>query len=367
MNTSRCALVLGLILAGSTVMPLWAADDTAPAGVPAVAPASVTAAREHYKKALDLYNQQKYPQASEEVDQALALNPNFKDAQLLRQLIDQKYTAPAGGGNGAGGSTSNRTLLTREEINRIKINELSENDFKTVRAQIKRADLEQFWNKVVMADPNPPPEVTKTKQGHDQFIAPANVAGQVALIRGEQAAEYYGKVNIISDPAALATYKTSVQTYIQATCTKCHGGKDNKGLPLVSPAGKDPTAVAYTNFYILSNLTVGGGKLIDRDNPEKSLLIQYAIDPQNATTPHPGKAKAARFGSIADTTPQALVTWIKSLRFPAPNYGVEYVIPTPPAKEAETVPAAPAAAGGTDKPAPADAPAKAAAPAIPEK
>jgi hypothetical protein len=323
MNKTRFSVVVGLMLAIGSAAALWAADaaDTTPPAQ--VTPEQKAEARTHFNTARELFSRQKYQEAAEENNAALSLDPNFHDAQLLKQLIERNLPGETGTSTGGTAQPSGRTLLTKEEVNHIKLGELSPDDMKNVRGTIPRKDLEDFWNDVVLKDPV---LGAKTSADRAAFLNPANFAGQIDLIQREQATKYLEKVNIVSDPQVMLEYKKTVQPFVLQNCAtaRCHGGKDNNGGFQYSRAGADPNTVMYTNFYVLSSLSINGKKVVDRDNPESSLLIAYAIS-------HPGKVTLHRITSVDDPTAKALIAWIKSLHFPAPNYGVALQLPTPPA------------------------------------
>src|SRR5690606_24796522 len=100
---------------------------------------------------------------------------------------------------------------------------------------------------------------------------------------------------------------------------------------------------SYTNFLILQEYTktietgAGGGifdaattqlRMIDRSRPDQSLLVQYMLPRNIATTPHPearGYDGVAR--STNDPRVNQIIAWIRLLGPFESNYGINYQLP----------------------------------------
>ena len=106
---------------------------------------------------------------------------------------------------------------------------------------------------------------------------------------------------------------------------ECHAStsKQAGNFRLVNPASTPEQQ--YTNFYILAMYSNRDGKMIDRDNPEKSLLLQYSLPYANAGTKHP-KIDVRRISGVNDPRLRAMNDWIKALAFPKPSYGIAYEV-----------------------------------------
>lgn len=171
------------------------------------------------------------------------------------------------------------------------------------------------------------------------------------LIFRLRARQFYDQITVPDDPPAMRTFRTQIhQRYVLNYCatSECHGGKKAGNLFLYRD---DPNseATVYTNFYILNQAQNKDGYLLDRDRAktERSLLIQYGLPRNRALTPHP-EVKGWRPQIRDERDPQyaLLLDWVKSLYYPAPNYGISF---TPP----RVGPAAPApGAATTSVPAP---------------
>ena len=131
---------------------------------------------------------------------------------------------------------------------------------------------------------------------------------------------------IIGDPPALRQFRT-IQHAILTGCaaTGCHTpDRAPGGFALHLPAQNDADTI--TNFVILQqyagNVDKRKYQMIDREAPERSLLVQFALPPDIADAPHP---KAGNYRGIArarnDPRLQATIDWMgRTLKPVAPDY-----------------------------------------------
>jgi hypothetical protein len=334
--TVACALGLGVAL---TATPAASSSRPASHGVSAE---NQAAARAQVEKANALYQQGKYAEAQGANNQALLLDPHNVDAMLMHDALASllgRATGPA-----PVTQPGRIPLLTPPQINILRAMEMAPNERVTGRFEGKT--LEEFWNNVIMNRPTG----DKSKAAHDRFLAPANFPAQLRLIKDSGNLKYLQGIVTISDPAALAAYRsgTGVSNYVLQNCAtaECHASISRRAgnFRLVQPATTPEQQ--YTNFYILSMYANRDGKMIDRDNPEKSLLLQYSLPYANASIPHP-HVDIHRLSGPSDPRVRTAINWIRALAFPKPNYGITYQVPvTEPAATAST-PAASAATQGT--------------------
>jgi hypothetical protein len=136
-----------------------------------------------------------------------------------------------------------------------------------------------------------------------------------------------------------------------------------------APAGQNDLGT-YTNFYILQQYSkpietgVGpspfGGKgpvqrkMIDRTNPDQSLLAQYALPVDFSMYRHPEVANYRPILSGRDDARyRRLISWMKDSLAPVPadpKYGITYELPS--GMSPATAPATRAAAAPTTQAAP---------------
>jgi hypothetical protein len=217
-----------------------------------------------------------------------------------------------------------------------------------------------------------------TNQDVARFLNTESI-DQAQTILNDGDPKFTKDVKILTDPASIFEYKQRIQPQILSGCASsgCHGGGGGGALLLYgNAAGSDPAT--YTNFYILQsfskNVRDAGGFggagmvkrfLVDRSNPENSLLLQYALPATAAGMPHPATGDyTGIFRSKSDPRYLLVLKWIgQSLVKPTPDYGIHFMAPTPATRPSDgaasgdgantgnapngTTPAAAAPAGST--------------------
>jgi hypothetical protein len=352
------AVGIGTVLAGTPAGGRGAATTrtattrTATASAPAartVTAADRKAADDEFDKATALFKQGHYAEARAANEKALALDPAHFNALLLRQVLEDKLAGGGDSGAGTGGRSSaggaagaapgKVSLLSAQQMTLIRAMEANPADRLTGKFDAKV--LEDFWNTVVVKDQ----QADKSKAAHDAFVSPTNFPLQLARIKAANDLKYFQGATISTDPAVIKAFTGSggVNPYVMTNCAtaECHAGKNGGNFRLVNPTN-NPEA-QYTNFYILSMYSNGDGKMIDRDNPEKSLLLQYSLPYAVAAVKHP-KVDIRKLSGLNDPRLRSMTDWIKSLAFPKPNFGIVYDMPgmsapaTPATAPAKTPP-----------------------------
>lgn len=217
-------------------------------------------------------------------------------------------------------------LLTEDQINLLKVYEVNLSYRPNIR--FKRKDLEDFLKANVGVT-----DVPQNKAQRDYFLNRMEGYQQLDIIFKAKARRFYGKARVLGDPEVFKKFKTIHRTYIQNRCatSDCHGGKEARGIFLFNRRpGARPDDVVYTNFFILNQYVASkNGKqydMIDRADPQRSLLLQFGMPPEDAVFPHPqvrGMQPAFRRGT-EDRQYITILNWIRSLYSPAPDYGVTY-------------------------------------------
>jgi hypothetical protein len=203
----------------------------------------------------------------------------------------------------------------------IRLMELGPDDAK-VTGRVDPKTLEDFWQNVVIKDPM----VDSSKATHDAFINPARFPIQARQIRDDNEAKYMEGVTLTSDPVTILNFKLNVHTYVLQNCatSECHGGEKGGNFRLVNPASSSEQM--YTNYYIMAMYSNAEGFVIDRANPEKSLLLQYGLPWAVATIKHP-KVEVRKLTGLSDPRYLKMLDWVKSLGLTRPNYHVSYELP----------------------------------------
>ncbi len=283
-------------------------------------------------------SQRQYDWAKQAAQGALDIDPNSKEATDFLMMIrrqqelertpkaDQKPQPggdplmPDASGNPKGTPAAvDRKTLTADDINLIRQFELGseENNF---RATLLNDVRKRF--------------VAQDAQGTLAEFTALPVQKQARYILS-RAPGMRNDVRINSDPASITQYRQRVQPAILAGCatTACHGGGNAGNFVLINPA--DNEAVAYTNFYILTQFVKKLDKdamaqMIHRTAPDKSLLLQYSLPPDAADLHHPASAGfRPPFRNTADPRYKIISDWLSnSLNPTAPDYGIKFTPPT---------------------------------------
>lgn len=145
-----------------------------------------------------------------------------------------------------------------------------------------------------------------------------------------QARDLYKDVIVRQDPPAIRAFRSELHSrYVLNYCAAkgCHGDGSPGGLFLfrIQP---NSDATVYTNFYILNQKHTDRGAMIDRDEPRRSLLLQFGLKRDAASVPHPDvKGWRPRFNDEQDPLFQRYAEVIDQLWKPAPKYGINYSPP----------------------------------------
>jgi hypothetical protein len=256
-------------------------------------------------------------------DAAIALG----NAQRQVDLNNGGGAAPAGPGAvapkpaaPAKGPAVVHRLFTDDEVNRLRQREMSADD-PTIRVRFENGVVNRFLA-AGGSDPASFRQLPSVQQGL-QIIA----SGDPAMAND---------VRIATDPQPLLDFKTKASALIAASCASnaCHGGTQAGDFGLFSGSS---TAAIYTNYYILQTYTktIGGTqyRAVDRTNPDRSLVLQFALPAGTADVSHPLVAGyRPRFRTTDDPVYRQILGWINSLSPIAPNYGIAVspVLPPPP-------------------------------------
>jgi hypothetical protein len=291
--------------------------------------------------AREAFNAHDYATARTAVDQALNIDPNNADAVAFAETIRSQMrleTArthpPEGAAAAATAPTSEPTtqnssgqrVLRPQEFNAIRQLELRPDD-RAVRIRFERDVRKRFMSYSTM------------RQGEFNALTPVD---QAILIVQKGTPEMRRDVMVLNDPPALLAFRQRVQPTVLQNCATsgCHGARNPKKFSLIEPGDSD--AATYTNFYILQkysrHMESGGDKsvfgrgdlrMLDRQHPEQSMLVQYALPGSQAEYPHPDvPGFKPVFKGKTDPKYLALVDWIgKQLQPVDPDYGIDYPIP----------------------------------------
>ncbi len=300
-------------------------------------------AKGHLELALWAHDQGMMDRMAEQARAVLATIPEHSAARLLMMIHEQSKLGPVtgggddrdgnGGGDG-GGPTSQPELptLTDRDINVIRVVELKPGE--PLPMSFREGALEQAWTQLAALDPNR----FGPREKNEFLRAPPNK--QLELILSMTAVDLIaGIANMVTvnrDPTPLRVWKTRVQPWVLKNCAtaECHGGPTG-GTPwrLISARMTDDKTT-YTNFYIMSQYQgPRGGRLIDRDLPQDSLLLQYALPKERSPRTHPlvkGNPIPVCLPSTEDAMYRGILAWIRDREIGGLRIRAVYNINYPP-------------------------------------
>lgn len=156
---------------------------------------------------------------------------------------------------------------------------------------------------------------------------------KLRVIVRETGLKFADRIEIQSDTEVFTNFRRRVLPMIAQSCARggCHAG--NAAHAFRFPAGvKTSDPFAYTTFAMLDTMQSPSGRLIDRESPEQSLLVNYLLPQDRAERPHPNRAtRGPAFKPVlrdtSDPQYREIIRWIESLRRPRPEYGLEWKNP----------------------------------------
>lgn len=309
----------------------------------------------------------------------LGLKRDHRNAKLLLEHARGKQADSANKASGAdekkadeegseadGGAAPFAPPLSKRDIQRLKINELSfsggEDKIRVKFVRKRNAiDLARQFVKEM-----------RGQEGYDdrwerRFLRkPTNE--QVIDIVGATGLKYADRIEISGDPAVFSTYRRRVLPLIVRGCARsgCHGSS-GRGFSF-QRGSKQSESFAYTSFYLLDSMNTEQGRMINREDPHSSALLGFMLPREKSERPHPEVPRGGgpRFTPIikrpSDRNLTMVLDWISSLALPRPEYKLDYKLPdtiepVPPPAPLEIPADAPEKPGG-DEPADEKPPAK---------
>lgn len=225
-------------------------------------------------------------------------------------------TNPSGAAATRPAATQPSRALLPDEINYIRQEEWRQGDQVSVRFldDVKRNFLAQQKRDPGAIDPTTFNRLTAAQQA--SLIIKTDQDRHSTQLRHDV---------ILGDPPVMRQFRT-VQRSLLAACANCHSpDKPSGDFVLRWPATTD--ADMYTNFLILQKYSDKIGdrtyRMIDRERPADSLLLQFALPPNMASPPHPA---AQNYKGIVHTTSdnrlRTVADWLSSLNPVVPDYSI---------------------------------------------
>ncbi len=288
-----------------------------------------------------------YAEAVRELSHVLLLEPTNGEAIRLMREVEQQAALAERAGDPPPEPEEPREraaaperpkpgdfpLLTPEQINLMKVFEVDLSD--PPRMVVARETIQRLLTQ--HADD---PLIPSTRDGREAFLKKS--APEVLDIMFRlRARDLYGQVQVLDQPRSMRLFRDHVHAaWLVNSCatTRCHGGSQAGRLQLTNYRPTAESSV-YTNYLILDRfVTKDGKRLIDYEEPERSVLLQMALPRDDAAHPHPDvPGWRPAFRNRDERRYQQAVDWIASMYRPRPDLPIEY---TPPGerKSAEGVP-----------------------------
>ncbi len=283
---------------------------------------SPTDAAGHFALAKWCRTQEQWQWVADECRIVLNLTPNHEPAKLLLDIARTKLRKKRKHDVQAGGRRGRRNAVIRtlseHEIQRIRRAELYPDDREKARVRIDNAALRSF-------------QQSASRDGsidldRAQFFRLPRLE-QAQLILKHAPKQFGEKVMVQTDPTRMRTFLRKVQPIVIRGCgtADCHGGASGGSFRLLT-ANMLAVNVGYANYLMLHQTAVGKGYLIDRDQPERSLLLTYGLPAsqvKNAAAVHPIPIRPT-FRDRNDRDYNLVLDWLSSLAIERPDYGVNF-------------------------------------------
>jgi uncharacterized coiled-coil protein SlyX len=234
--------------------------------------------------------------------------------------------------------------VSKSDVQRIRLLELDLRDGgrdARISVNIKRSLIDEFLKEMQSTREEYTDRVQRGAfrrlRGFNQLLRMASADGEGPL----DLAKFAPRVRIRRDPAVMVEFRRSVQSMVLRSCATsgCHGGREARGFRLHT-RGIGNVQNTYANFAVLDGYEttrIAGSreflgrpataKIIDREHPEDSLLLHYGLPSGATETPHPpasGKPIRPMFRRMGDERYQKVLSWVRLLRKPGPDYELEW-------------------------------------------
>ncbi|MBL8877787.1 MAG: hypothetical protein JNG88_01605 [Phycisphaerales bacterium] len=310
----------------------------------------------HFRLAEWARDRNRYELVATQYRYILGMKPDHRNAKLLLQLaedkLEQRKLRDGKPESRPAPLTSNKLasppLLSDRDIQRLRIGELLSSDGQIERLRVsfnRKGGQRELVDEVI--------EELKTRTGVDpadlRVLEHGRAPDQLRVILKYTGMKHADRIEIEEDPQIFEEFRRDILPVLYNGCARsgCHGGEAAKvfRLPPRNAGRKD--AATYTAFAILEALeTRDGAPVINRRDPTASPLLEYLL-PNTAESAH---VNVRRFQPVAqsnrDRQYEMFLNWIRALKSPRPDYGLERkyagycpVMPVPRDEASTTQPA----------------------------
>jgi hypothetical protein len=281
-----------------------------------------------------------WPAAHEALEAALRLEPNNTEAKNLMLTVTRNmpveptpvpHPVPSNPATRPTTKPAGDAFIVKRELTPSELNRIKQIEWKP----------DEATKMIIRIDPE---AKKKFVAGNTDYtlasLSKLSTEEQAKIMLEQGKDDVRDGVVLVKDPASIAEFKKSCKFVIQSCASAgCHAAP-GKARPFVlyTPPTNDPAV--YTDFLILlkSTFTIKGVErlMVDRSNPESSLVLQFMLTPEIADVPHPpvtGYHPPVK--SKADPRYALILTWIQSLAPIAPTYDVDLSKDAPVAASAK--------------------------------
>ncbi|TVQ58222.1 MAG: hypothetical protein EA377_00275, partial [Phycisphaerales bacterium] len=211
-------------------------------------------------------------------------------------------------------------LLTREEVNLIRVYEL---DFdRPPRLRVSRETIHELIDRYGTS-----PLIPSTPSERNRLFR-ADPERVVRLMFELRARDLYPQIEVQGDPESMNVFRQRIHnTWLMNNCATsgCHGGP-NETRFMLHRENHRSERTRYTNFLILERLEIKPRwPMINYEQPELSLIVQYGLPREWARLPHPDvPGWKPVFTRRDDSMKRDAVEWIQMMMQPRPEYPIEF-------------------------------------------
>jgi hypothetical protein len=262
--------------------------------------------------------------ARSDLRSALKIDKNYTRARLLLRQVEAKIkilnaSVPGPSRPGESLTVEDRDLVTQRDILWIRLKELRPTD--RVMIQYKNKVLKRYADE--MRGRNVDDWDRHGKEDH--FLRQPRSIQVMEILRNKpNDLKLLQDIHVMRDPKFMTDFRSQIWPILQNNCAKanCHGGPTPNGeLKFFAIPGVNSRA-DYTNFLIVSGWRKGKNRLLDRQDIEASLILQYGLNPKVAQKKHPFEIPPV-FTGIRSANYRRVYQWMASLKKPlAPNYHI---------------------------------------------
>lgn len=222
-----------------------------------------------------LHEQHRLDLVKEQCEYVLRLDPGHDGARMLlnkiEPLLDRGWRPQV-----VVPPVPTPPLLSELDIQRLKMSELRVDGIpENVRVRFGGKGRPRDLPQQVLRELSERPDF---RVAWEDILLRGQPQEKLQLIAATTGTKYAGRVAIVNDPEVFATFRTKVLPMVVRSCARsgCHTGKAAAVFRFPSGSRTRPE-YAYTTFLLLDRMETRHGRLINRDDPQGSILLSYML------------------------------------------------------------------------------------------